>query len=135
MHDFIAAFRVPLFIATLLVLVALLAIVADANAAGSQSDDVFWTLPTQRVDGTPLTPAELEYTEIEIWRGELLVRTERVPAPGTTLNVTRTLPPNYELCYSARVKALEPDAPSEWTPLVCKTVKARPQPPGQLDVK
>lgn len=113
----------------------LLLLMDKAEAAGSQSDDVSWAAPTQRVDGTPLPLSEVAKYEMEVWRNGAVVD-RREFAPGDTgVNIPRELPPNYELCYVMRTYATTPAEPSDWSPMVCKTVKARPNPPGQLDVK
>lgn len=113
---------------------AAMAIMERAEAAGSQSDDVTWTLPTQRVDGAALTAGELDYTEIEISRDGAVVANDAVPAPGTAYAYTRPLPPNYTLCYRARVADTD-GLLSDWSSPVCKTVKGKPQPPSGLTVK
>lgn len=105
-----------------------------AKAAGSQSDDVTWTLPTERTDGAPLPASELSHTEIEVSKDGVVIGTDLVPAPGVSFTWTRALPPNYTLCYRARVADTEGQL-SDWTNPVCKTVKARPNPPGQVDTK
>lgn len=105
-----------------------------ASAAGSQSDDISWTLPTTRTDNTPLPVSEIDRTEIEVTKAGVLVGVDAVPAPATSYTWNRDLPPNYTMCYRARVVdtgGLE----SAWTAAVCKTVKAAPNPPGQLGVK
>jgi len=123
-------------IAAVIAAACLLLIVMDkAEAAGSQSDDVSWVHPTSRVDGTPLSVEEIEYTEVEVTRDGQVIANDLVPAPGTVYSLPRDLPPNYTVCYRARTKALDPVDPSEWTGQVCKTVKGRPNPPGQLDAK
>ena len=105
-----------------------------ASAAGSQSDDLTWVLPTLRTDGTPLPVAEIDRTEIEISKAGVLVGVDSVAAPATAYTWNRDLPPNYTMCYRARVVDTVEQA-SDWTDPVCKTVKARPNPPGQLEAK
>ena len=115
--------------------IGLAAAMDKCEAAGSQSDDVSWAAPAQRVDGTPLALSEIAKYEMEVWRNGAVVD-RREFAPGETgVNIPRELPPNYELCYVMRTYATTPAEPSDWSPMVCKTVKARPNPPGQLDVK
>lgn len=117
-----------------LVAAALLMFPLAAFAAGSQSDDVSWTLPTARTDGTPLAPSELAHTEVEVSKDGVVIATDLVPAPGTSYTFARELPPNYTLCYRARVEDTA-GLQSDWTNPACKTVKARPNPPGQVDIK
>ena len=112
-----------------LLLALLLLVPTVAFAAGSQSDDVSWSLPTTRVDGTPLPASELDRTEIEVTRDGSVVATNSVPVPGTSWNLARELPPNYTLCYRARVVDTDGLA-SDWSAEVCKTVKGKPRPPS-----
>lgn len=116
------------FVRTMLA-VLLVAVPLSANAAGALSDDLSWTLPTQRVDGTPLPIEEIAYTEIELWRNGVVVDTLQFAVPTVAYTYVRELPPNYEMCYAARVADTEGQL-SDWTDLVCKTVRARPNPPG-----
>lgn len=106
----------------------------NAHAAGSQSDDVTWVFPTERVDGVPLAVSELAATEIEVSRDGVVIANEVVPAPQTSFTLARDLPPNYTLCYRARVEDVD-GLQSDWTNQVCKTVKGKPNPPGQLEAK
>lgn len=119
---------------TALALGLAIGLVDTANAAGSQSDDVSWTLPTQRVDGTPLPVSELATTEIEVTRDGAVVATNGVPAPGTSWTLARELPPNYTLCYRARVVDTD-GLVSDWSAEVCKTVKGKPRPPSVDQVR
>lgn len=117
-----------------LIACVLCTVTATAWAAGSQSDDVTWVLPTTRVDGTPLPVTELARTEIEVSRDGTVLTTTDVPAPSTSFTWARELPPNYELCYRARVVDTD-GLISDWTVPTCKTVKGKPNPPGQLEAK
>lgn len=105
-----------------------------ACAAGSQSDDITWVHPTQRVDNSALPITEISRTEIEVSKNGVVLETVSVPAPATAYTWNRTLPPNYTMCYRARTVDTT-ELASAWTAAVCKTVKAAPNPPGQLGVK
>jgi hypothetical protein len=105
-----------------------------ALAAGSQSDDITWVHPTQRVDATALPISEISRTEIEVTKAGVVLETVSVPAPATAYTWNRTLPPNYTMCYRARTVDTNEQA-SVWTAAVCKTVKAAPNPPGQMGVR
>ena len=118
----------------ILVAAAALGFAGNALAAGAQSDDLTWTLPTTRVDGAALPASEIDRTEIEVSKDGTVIGTDAVPAPQTAYTWTRDLPPNYTLCYRARVVDTEEQA-SDWTNEVCKTVKGKPSPPSGLSVK
>ena len=105
-----------------------------AFAAGAQSDDVSWTLPTQRVDGTPLPVNEIDRIEIEVEKDGVVLGVEAFPASITSYTYTRDLPPNYTMCYRARTVDTE-SLVSDWTAQVCKTVKGKPNPPSNLRVQ
>ena len=108
--------------------------VSPAFAAGSQSDDVTWVLPTSRVDGTALLVEEIAATEIEVSRDGVVLEIASVAAPATAYTFVRPLPPNYTLCYRARVVDTDGQI-SDWTGPVCKTVKGKPNPPNNVEVK
>jgi hypothetical protein len=114
--------------------IGFIALMDDANAAGAQSDDVSWALPTSRMDGTPLPASEIDRTEIEVSRDGSVVATDAVPSPVTAYTYTRPTPPNYTLCYRARVVDTD-ELASDWTSEVCKTVKGKPNPPSGMSVK
>lgn len=113
---------------------ALLCVPFAAHAAGSQSDDVSWTLPTQRVDGTPLPVSEIAQIEVEVLRDGSLVASDAFPPSVTSFTYQRELPPNYTLCYRARTVDTE-GLVSDWTNEVCKIVRGKPQPPKLNPVK
>lgn len=119
---------------SLFVVAVMVALPGLAYAAGSQSDDISWTMPTQRTDSTALPISEIARTEIEVSKTGVVLEVASVPAPATSYTWNRTLPPNYTMCYRARVVDTIGQA-SVWTAAVCKTVKAAPNPPGQLGVK
>lgn len=121
------------FVRTMLVAL-LVAVPLTANAAGAQSDDVEWTLPTKRVDGAALPVEELAATEIEVSRDGIVLEIASIAAPATSYTYVRPLPPNYTLCYRARVVDTDGQI-SDWTGPVCKTVKGKPNPPTINSVK
>jgi len=86
------------------------------------------------VAGTSLPASELDRTEVEVSQDGTVVGTAAVPAPGTAYTWTRALPPNYTLCYRARVVDTD-ELASDWSSEVCKTVKGKPNPPSGLSVR
>ena len=119
---------------SLFVVAIMVALPGLAYAAGSQSDDVTWVHPTQRVDSTALPISEIARTEIEVSKTGVVLEVVSVPAPATAYTWTRTAPPNYTMCYRARTVDTD-GLSSDWTAAVCKTVKGKPNPPSQLGVK
>ena len=103
-------------------------------AAGAQSDDVSWELPTQRVDGSPLPVSEIDRVEIEAYKDGVLVASDAFPPAVTSFTLVRDTPANYEMCYRARTVDTDGQL-SDWTAQACKTVKGRPNPPNNLRVK
>lgn len=115
------------FVRTSLLALAL-AVPMAANAAGAFSDDVEWTLPTSRVDGTPLPVEEIDRIELEvILEGSVLYSDAFLPSI-TSFTFQRPTPPNYTLCYRARTVDTA-GLMSDWTAEVCKTVQGNPNPP------
>jgi len=105
-----------------------------AFAAGAQSDDVSWTLPTQREDGTPLLASEIDRIEIQIRKDGVAQEVRAFPPTVTSFTYDRPLPPNYTLCYRGRTVDVDSQI-SVWSNEVCKTVKGKPNPPSMDSVK
>ena len=126
----------------LLSLAGLLGIITmpPADSAGATVQDVLsWTMPTHNTDGTPLLLTDIAATNIA-WgsaSGGPYPNTQDVPAPATTLTLVRSGDGTGTRCYRAAVTttAATNSVQSQWTPEVCKTVRAPPNPPSDVIVK
>lgn len=107
----------------------LLAAILLAAAQGVFADglEIAWTIPTERVDGTPLPAAEI--AEYEIWVDSVLQQTV---AGTATVSVIQVLP--GQRCFEMRTRDTE-GREGPFSPAVCKEAKAVPGAPVNVIIR
>jgi hypothetical protein len=117
-------------------LAAALLLPGTALAQANQNDVVTWELPTQRVDGT-LLPAT-EYAQTIIQQSSSATGTFATVATITGTGLTWTNQNTAGVVGTRCYRAIAVDTDglvSDPSAAVCKTVKAKPRPPGNVRVK
>ena len=116
--------------------VTLVLAACSVQSAGPSSDELTWTLPTQRLGGAVLPVGEIAKTTVNQFASAsstTVLSTVDVPAPGTKATFPRSGTGVGTLCYEAYVTDVAGLA-SAPTARLCKTVAAAPSSPAGLTV-